>query len=274
MQFGRSRLWFAKVAAHVEAVDLSTSLDVWFASGNSAADRAARNANLSRPQAVWGLWEKHAQEVCGHRVLGDIIRGHQLAVCKLWTAQFGGECEKQMPVEPRAAKQFAMGFQHVDSEVEVCPPWVKLLGRRFTELFKRWWVDTIDLQPQGSGVTWVSFAHRYVAFRQATGHPGLVRRGRRWADPFDDVLLLPQNFAFQVRARWFRMCLQQAWKCWKIKVKTAVTRPSGDMIVGFFGCCSIPLREGVLNRAESWLRMKLRGPIRGNGKAFSSLPLV
>ena len=70
------------------------------------------------------------------------------------------------------------------------------------------------------------------------------------------------------------MCLQQAWKCWRIKVKTAVTRPAGDMIVGHFGCCSVPLRKEVLHRADQWLRSKLRGPVRGTGSALSSLPVV
>ena len=273
-QFGRSRIWFAKVAAHVEESDQTTALDTWFALGNAAADRAARQANFGRPPAAWDLWERHAAEVCGHRALGDTLRTFQLAVCKLWTTQFGGDSDKKVPVEPKQAKRFVMGFQCDNSVVEVCPPLVKHLGRQFTELLRQWWVDAIDIRSQDSGLSWVSFAHLYVAFQQATGHPGLIRKERGWADPLGNSLLLPQNYAFQVRARWFRMCLQQAWKCWNLKVSTAVTRPCGSMIVGFFGCCSVPLQNGVLDRADSWLRGKLRGPIRGTGRALSSLPLV
>ena len=267
-------LFFAKVAAHVAEEDCDSSLDEWFSIGNSAADRAAKQANVGRPDEVWCLWERHASEVCGNRRLAASIRQHQVAVCRLWTDQFGHLSSKEAPTQPKPARIFAKGFQHAGAEVEVCPPLVKLLGHCFTELLKHWWVDAIDLTIPDADIEWVSFVHLFVAFQQVTGHPGLIRKGRRWVDPWGDRLLLPHNFAFQVRARWFRMCLQQAWKCWRSKVKTAVTRPAGDMIVGHFGCCSVPLRKEVLHRADQWLRSKLRGPVRGTGSALSSLPVV
>jgi len=88
-QFGRDRLFFAKVAAHVAEEDCDSSLDEWFSIGNSAADRAAKQANVGRPDEVWCLWERHASEVCGNRRLAASIRQHQVAVCRLWTDQFG-----------------------------------------------------------------------------------------------------------------------------------------------------------------------------------------
>lgn len=182
-QFGRDRLFFAKVAAHVAEEDCDSSLDEWFSIGNSAADRAAKQANVGRSDEVWCLWERHASEVCGNRRLAASIRQHQVAVCRLWTDQFGHLSSKEAPTQPKSARFFAKGFQHAGAEVEVCPPLVKLLGHCFTELLKHWWVDTIDLTIPDTDIEWVSFVHLFVAFQQVTGHPGLIRKGRRWVDP-------------------------------------------------------------------------------------------
>lgn len=133
------------------------------------------------------------------------------------------------------------------------------------------WVSI--LEAVDGPLVWVSFAQLYLHYQSVTKHPGNVKVGRKWQDPEDSPLVMPERFSYRVRARWFRMQLQQLWKDCGWSIKTCSTRPKSDILVCFLGSATLPIKSASLTLVENWLKARSK-PIGGHGQALDSLPLA
>lgn len=177
------------------------------------------------------------------------------------------------PQQTKQAKVFPQGFRQ-DEQFDVVPRRLgQLLGFSFSQMLLDWWNNIVDFGGTVS-LRWVSFIHLYVSFQLQQRHPGLVRVGRKWVDPYQQSCILPENLKGQVRIRALRMCVQQMWKCIACKAKTATTRVLSNVVVGHFGACSIPVKLDELEKAERWLVQFVKEPIKSSGRVLANMPLA
>lgn len=251
---GRERISITKVPAHVELTEEHSEFERWLIVNNACADRAAGQSNRDRPDSVWRLWEHHVAQTLGHQELMGQIWRHILAVGKRWTDMFKRNLPGVTPQQTKQAKIFPQGFRQ-DEQFDVVPRRLgQLLGFSFSQMLLDWWNNIVDFGGTVS-LRWVSFIHLHVSFQLQQRHPGLVRVGRKWVDPYQQSCILPENLKGQVRIRAFRMCVQQMWKCIACKAKTATTRVLSNVVVGHFGACSIPVKLDELEKGGGWFSL-------------------
>ncbi len=153
---------------------------------------------------------------------------------------------------------------------DVPPPSLcRILGDAYAARLTQWWCQIVDKENQP--LRWVSFAQLYIHFQMAMSHPGLVRCSRKWSDPLENPALLPEQVAFRTRAKWFRLQVQQLWKCCGWSIQTASTRPESDYLVCFLGSAAMPIKSSCLQSIERWLMAKTT-PIHGHGQSLDALP--
>ena len=260
-----------KVDAHVDPSECLTEVDSWLAHHNNGADFAAKQANFNRPTKAWDLWEAHSGEVTRQRSLASSIRDFQIAVGKRVTeasrADLVDHSLRSLPT--RQGRTFVMKWEcgPLDLEPDHCTK--VTLGENFSVQLQQWWSDLND--PESCEVVWLSFVQMYILFQLECRHAGLMRVGRSWKDPSLDHNLLPENVAFRVRARWFRMGLQQHLKDRGDCVGRAMTRPASSKLVCHIGCPSCPAKPAKILRVEQWLCEQLQGRCVGQCHALDGL---
>ena len=268
-QIGKDNIQLIKVKAHQSLSENATNLERWIHANNQAADGAAKSANFDRPTTVWALWEQLALQTSGLRTACATILQFQLKVCQRWSQEFDSGSAVPVPRVPRIRDR---------PQMEVCieperhhPPAIscKVLGMEHAKRMLDWWNNQVDRST--NELQWVSFAQLYILYQLDTSHPGAVRCSKRWVDPATSPVVLPERFAFRVRARWFRLQLQQLWKHCGWSAKTISTRPASEQLVCFLGCASLPIKSEGLMRVEQWLVDKSK-PICGHGQGLDCLP--
>ena len=266
---GRSNITLIKVAAHEGHLETDSEFDRWCKFNNSCADAAAKAANSDRGPQIWALWERHSSEVLGLQQLGSRLLQFQLKVCKPWSdnSESGQLVQRR---EPREARTVTLVFRtHLIPEV--LPQGLRrCLGEAYSQKLVRWWQSWI--QPEGRP-TWISFAQCFIHFQIWAKHPGAVRVHRQWIDPELEPLTLPESHSFRTRCRWFRLQLQQMWKCFGWTISTSATRPVSDFLPCHIGCGAFPVKQEAWSHVETWLGTKLSEPISGHGEALDLLPL-
>ena len=268
-QIGKENIQLIKVKAHQSLSETATNLERWIHANNQAADGAAKSANVDRPTTVWALWEQLVLQTSGLQTAGAAILQHQLQVCQRWSQECGSGSVVPVPRVPRFRER---------PQMEVClePEWhqppaisIKILGTEHARRLLEWWNNLVDRSI--SELQWVSFAQLYIHYQLETSHPGAVRCAKRWVDPATSPAVVPERFAFRVRARWFRLQLQQLWKHCGWSAKTVTTRPASEQLVCFLGCASLPIKSAGLMQVERWLVNKSK-PICGHGQGLDILP--
>ena len=81
-RLGLENVAIFKVPAHRALHSATTRREAWQFFHNDYADKAARLANQSRPQAFWQVWEQHAQAVVKAHNIFQQVRTLQIAVGK------------------------------------------------------------------------------------------------------------------------------------------------------------------------------------------------
>ena len=62
-RLGLEQIILTKVAAHRLVASATSRNEAWLFWHNTAADHAAKTANLDRGESFWTLWQKHVREV-------------------------------------------------------------------------------------------------------------------------------------------------------------------------------------------------------------------
>ena len=267
-ELGCHNITLIKVAAHEDPQDTDSEFDRWCKFNNSCADAAARAANSDRSPKIWALWERHSSEVIGLRQLGHRLLRFQLDVCKRWSdnVETGRLVQHR---EPRFSREIEQFFRIQPVPEQLPQGIIRCLGEAYSQKLIRWWEAWI--QP-GGHVRWISFAQCFLHFMLWAKHPGAVRVQRKWVDPELEPLTLPESYSFRVRCKWFRLQLQQIWKCFGWEISTCCTRPESDFLPCHIGCGAFPVKQEAWSHVETWLGTKLSRPISGHGEALDVLP--
>ncbi len=270
-QIGLSRIQLIKVEAHATVTDLTPEALRWVCFNNDCVDKAAKQCNIDRGAVFWRQWERHALFVHNQHWLADAIRAHQVRVMTRWTVDFSAS-QPVVETIPRLGKSHPIIWNDVRQERAVPRALTKSLGHEFAQILVDWWNDIIDWTPQGK-IRWLAFSQLYIHFQLSTHHPGLIKCNRGWSNPSVDVLLIPEDYPFRTRSKWFRLYLQATWKAFSFNIGTALTRPTSTTLVSHVGCASVPVKQVALDLIEEWLR-KHSPPIRGHGQQLDCLPVA
>ena len=247
-----------KVMARVSLTSVSDDIQRWLVLHNVLADEAARVANLTRPDSFWQLWERHSGQVEAHLWLARHVVTHQVAVMQRW---FQNKTSLQPDKEyvPKERKQFPMSWE-VPATLEPTRRFRQAFGTDLKKRVLHWWQRVFD---QNSGqLQWCSYAQLFLHWVLDEQHPGVVKNGKRWIDCAATVVHPAGRYKFRVRARWFRLMLQEFMKACGLKVARANLRPASEFLHVHIGCVSAPMRQSAHQAVEDWLRRSLRSPVK------------
>ena len=259
----------AKVPAHQCLTEIENDLEAWAVIGNSAADSAAKSANLARPLDVWELWSKHSQQVDRLGYIGDTIRGFMVQVSKRWLQQrfSSRDGNEQRQPDPRVGRIFPIlwepngELQHVGG----------IFHQRFgflADKFLRWWNVNTNAS---DGPRWISFMHLYLDWQMTFGHPGVLLVNGQWCNGAT-VGAAPEGYNHNLRTKWWRLLMQQFYRDAGIRVGRATLPPFSAVVYQFVGATSIPWPSHRIACIDRWIAERMKGQ-RGNGSVFKTLPL-
>ena len=267
----RVEVQLIKVDARLSWDSETPELTRWARIHNASADRAAGIANQQRSEQFWRIWKQHSDHTIKANYIGTSIRGHQLRVCKLWNERFPRETNPQvLKRQPKQGREFPLVW-HNAGRIESTPSqMIKMFGYSYAEKLVTWWnsIIRVDVKPD----RWISFTQLYVIYQQDTKHPGVSKQGRRWIDPDQHPLALPESLAFRKRCRFFRLSLQQLWKFCGFQIGVATTRPYSEVLCCHIGCAAVPICLERVSHLEAWFRKNIVGTITGLGKDLDKIP--
>ena len=266
-RLGTDRVVVAKVTAHVSPADLDDDVEKWLARGNQSADGAAKQANVDRSPAVWSLWHELVQETARLRRVGNDIRNHMVAVNRRWLAY---STSLNVPVvhRTRVANLPPMKWVHPATLPVVKGLFRRYFGVEFAMKVSKWWLSLVHPSAEPS---WISFAQLYVDWQLNTGSAGVTKFGRKW-HVYGVAGDVPEQKAFRVRCKHFRLMLQQFAKDAGISFATCTGRPQSDWLQCHIGCASVAADSQRIQAVETWLKRKVPKPIFGHGISLDQIP--
>ena len=267
-KLGSDRVTIAKVTAHVTPTECDDVIETWLATGNQAADTAAKAANQDRPQQVWRLWQEVMTQTLQLRVVGNAIRQHLVEVNRRWYAN--GPIQEAPEVHtPRMANASVMLWQSPGPVNEVKGSFRRFFGVEFSALVASWWNGLVI--HEGASPSWISFAQLYVDWQVVQRHAGVTKLSGKWTI-LDQAGTVPEQLSFRSRCKHFRLMLQQFAKDANIKMATCTGRPLSDILQCHIGCVSIAIDNGRRMAVDAWLKQRLARPVFGLGESLDMIP--
>ena len=267
---GKDSVALVKVPAHEDPSMATDAFESWIIQGNASADNAARAANLDRSQSFWSLWERHAKAVHCNDKIGRQVRNHIVEVAKLWnevakpTQLEVDECARRRRTLPVKEWLHEGLLSYKDRRM------VRLFGASFSERLLQWFNQVWHTS---FPVIWISFSQLFVLFQLQLCEVGVAKCQGKWVVFKETPGTTPQQFAFSLLSKWFRLSLQQLLKSCGAKYRTCSTRPSSAYLQCHLGCIALPVVPDLLERVEVWLGKVVIRPVKGQGN-FLDLPLA
>ena len=271
-QLGVSRLAVLKVPAHENKLDYPNDLERWLVEGNTAVGRAADVANRAREPSTWNLWTAYSDQVHQQHNLANAVRGHMIAVSKLWNAavpSLARPCEPQMPQpmrQPRVLPDLVwtgpdpLDLQH--------PTFVRQFGQPLASAVQAWIQQVRDgSQP----IRWISFFQLFVSFQLRWGPWYVGKPNGVWHVETGPAALLMNHVKLSVRIKYFRLMLQQFLKDCRVTFTTGTVRPESQWLKCFRGAMGFQFVPDEFDFVERWLSSKLSEPVTGAGLAIDSI---
>ena len=271
-QLGVSRLAILKVPAHENKEDYPNDLERWLIEGNTAADRAADAANRAREPSTWNLWTAYSDQVQHQHNLADAIRGHMIAVSKLWNSStpcLPHACEPLVPQPVRPSRVLPdlvwtgpdpLDLQH--------PTFVRQFGRELAVDVQAWLQQVRDeTQP----IKWISFFQLFVSFQMRWGPWYVEKPDGNWHVEKGPAAALANHGKLTVRIKHFRLMLQQFLRDCGVTYTTATVRPESQWLKCFRGAVVFQLLHSEFVFVEGWLSSKLTGPVTGAGRSIDNI---
>ena len=262
-------LMVAKVPAHQTLTDIENDIEAWAVLGNTAADSAAKSANLARDSTVWDLWSAHSQHVTRLSYIGKVVRNFMVQVSTRWLQrQFTSKdgLEPRQP-ESRPGRVFPVQWEQTGPVQQIGGVFHRRFGFLETNFLQWWNVNTCC----SNSPRWISFMHLYLDWQMTYGHPGVLLIDGQWYDA-SSAGLTPESYHHNVRTKWWRLLMQQFFRDAGIQVGRATLPPYSSVVYQFVGAASIPWPSHRIERIDNWISERLQGR-RGNGSVFKSLPL-
>ena len=270
---GKEKIALLKVPAHENKASYDTELEHWLLDGNSAADHAARWANQNRPSTVWQLWSHHVQSLHDQRQLASLVRRHMVQVGRLWKESTGqGQPKESDPLVLRAPRvaRVQPSLRWISAgRLELCKPgFLRLFSAELASDVQRW---ISSIRAPTEPLRWISFIHLYISFTRRVGPVDVSKVNGSWQIHRGEVARLGNHYKFSLRAKWFRLMLQQYLRDCKVEFVTATTRPFSQWICCFKGAIGFHFCSNEFDFIEGILGQQLGFPATGTGKALDSL---
>ena len=270
---GHHKIAILKVPAHENKAQYETELEHWLLDGNAAADHTARWANQARAPATWQLWNAHVQSLYENRQLGSLVRRHMINVGRLWKDSPGGAPPRNLdPLvlgAPRPARvQPALRWTS-DDPVALCQPgFERLFDSALASDVQRW---ISSIRAPEAPLQWISFIHLFISFQRRCGPIAISKTDGQWQIQRGEVARLANHAKFTLRAKWFRLMLQQYLRDSRVEFVTATTRPHSSWICCFKGALGFQFCSDEFHFVEGILRQQLGSPATGSGKSLEGL---
>ena len=261
-EIGVERITVSKVTAHVVQDSLDNDVEMWLAKGNAAADMAAQTANKDRGSKVWALWQEASQEVGQALYVGKVIRTHIAEVNRQWFQFFRGSDQPAVH-STRVAPSVPVLWECNGPCERVGGMVARFFGQSFANRLRLWWNGLINFDAEQ--VSWVSYAELYLDWQLVERHAGVAKLAGRWTE-YSDIGMVPEQTSFRVRAKYFRLLLQQLARDIQVRFATQTSRPLCQVFQVHIGVASIPVHRGRLCRVHEWLRQKVPQPITEQGR--------
>ena len=240
-----------KVTSHTSPDDTEDFVQDWVVMNNADVDAGARQANQSRNQEFWDLWEALRRDYSLQLLRGRaVLELHRRVARK--AVQFEGAGQ------PRLLPTLAAGHpgQLPPLPVGPIPSRLSRYGPSFILSLHAWILSL--LQGDHGEASWLSFAQLYVAFHMMQGVlPPIYSAGRKqWiaAVPSDALF---QSTTFAQRTIWFRQMVRALFSALRGGLTVAETRPFSPSLAVKLPCAWIPLPSAVYDRVEMWFSENL-----------------
>ena len=270
---GPHKIALLKVPAHEKKEQYETDLEHWLLDGNSAADNAARWANHNRPPGIWQLWNQHAQSLHDNRVTASLVRRHMVNVGRIWKNSPGAapsrESDPLVLRAPRPARvQPCLRWTSPDDLVLCRPSFTRLFSAELASDVQRW---ISSIRDPNVSLRWISFIHLFVSFLRRCGPIDISKVDGQWKIHRGEVARLGNHTKFSLRAKWFRLMLQQYLRDCNVEFVTATVRPFSQWICCFRGAIGFQFCDNEFRFVEGVLGQQLGSPVNGSGKALDKL---
>ena len=270
---GHHKIAILKVPAHENKAQYETELEHWLLDGNAAADHAARWANQARAPATWQLWNAHVQSLYENRQLGSLVRRHMINVGRLWKDSPGGAPPRNLdPLvlgAPRPARVQPALRWISDDPVALCQPgFERLFDSALASDVQRW---ISSIRAPEAPLQWISFIHLFISFQRRCGPIAISKTDGQWQIQRGEVARLANHAKFTLRAKWFRLMLQQYLRDSRVEFVTATTRPHSSWICCFKGALGFQFCPEEFHFVEGILCQQLGSPATGSGKSLEGL---
>ena len=271
-RLGLNNIRIGKVRAHQALAKAGHLYDVWLWWNNSAADRAARMSNISRPPQFWQVWSTYCAEFFQARRLHSQIVAVHMAVADMSVLTSRQEETTLADTPLREGRIFAKVFDDRNWNGEVSPAFAEKFGFHLCRKLAHWWSLRSQFSPD-SKLQWIPLTLLYIDYQLSFGCAGPIKLGKIWVEPCRRPYLDVERFPHSTRLRWFRNFLTMFLKASGITATMATCKPEVEVVQAFVPCVSLCWDQSCLAIAEQWLHRHLPTPCIRDARALRLLPL-
>ena len=240
---------------------------------NDAADRAAKLANQSRPEAFWSFWRHHVQGVIAAAKLSTQVRHLHVAVAQQQVMGQNRTVTESTVVAPKETRQFAPTFDNSSWKGCRLPQLAFLHGEGHALRAISWWSQRTR-DDMSSKVCWMSITQLFIDYNLTFGQPGPLQVNKQWIDVANRPYIAHDHISLRVKLRWFRRFPQNMLKEGQVRVCCEQCRPESSAIQAHVQCVSVKWSDWHRDRVDAWLLSHLTTPCTRNAAALLALPVI
>jgi len=131
------------------------------------------------------------------------------------------------------------------------------------------WISSIR-DPEAP-LRWISFIHLFVSFLRRCGPVDISKVDGQWQIHRGEVARLGNHVKFSLRAKWFRLMLQQFLRDCNVEFVTATVRPFSQWVCCFKGAIGFQFCHSEFQFVEGVIGQQLGSPATGTGRTLEGL---
>lgn len=272
-RLGPDKVVLTKVAAHRLVASATSRREAWLFWHNSAADSAAKMANLDRGHSFWTLWQQHVQEVVAAQELHAQAWNLHLQVAQMSVKDAQAmTLDTEEVKQPKHTRVFEQIFEVTAWQGDLPKQFANEYGHGMANRVATWW--RTRTKAGGTQVRWISFIHLYLDYQLSWGCAGPLQHKTGWLDVFLRPYLEVTKYPFRKRLKWFRRCLKQFWRESKQKIGLETCRCDSEILQSHTAAASICWDSATLQITETWLAEHCKGPVSRGTKQVEALPIA
>lgn len=272
-RLGLEQIILTKVAAHRLVASATSRYEAWLFWHNTAADHAAKTANLDRGESFWTLWQKHVREVTAAQEVHAQAWNLHLQVALMSVKDDQALTLDTVEIQqPKHTRVFDKLFDVSAWQGDLHKQFANEYGHGMATRVATWWKTRTEAG--GTQVRWISFVHLYLDYQLTWGCAGPLQHKTAWLDGFLRPYLDAAKYPFLKRLKWFRRCLKQFWRESKQQVGLETCRCESEILQSHIAAASICWDAATLRITETWLAEHCKGPLSRGTKQVQALPIA